>query len=172
MVISALICGLIWSVMWSVYVFLILKYYPFSMLHDYPKDIQAAAAIDKPSEEQEKAAKRFGAVGSLIILGTLLAFGLLRFHSEQVSFLQVLEYLFIVAMTWNVADLLVMDWLIVCTITPKWVVIRGTEGCKGYKDYLFHFKGFLIGCVYTAIMAVLFSGIDYAILRFLIRSRL
>lgn len=110
------------------------------MLHDYPKDIQAAAAIDKPTKEQEKAAKRFGAVGGLIILGTLLAFGSLHFHNEQVSFLQVFEYLFIVAMTWNVVDLLVMDWLIVCTITPKWVVIRGTEGCKGYKDYLFHFN--------------------------------
>ncbi len=163
---NALICGLIWSVMWSVYVFLILKCYPFSMLHDYPKDIQAAAAIDKPTKEQEKAAKRFGAVGGLIILGTLLAFGSLHFHNEQVSFVQVLIYLFIVAMTWNVVDLLVMDWLIVCTITPKWVVIRGTEGCKGYKDYLFHFKGFLIGCVYTTIMAVFFSGIDYGILSF------
>lgn len=166
MIMNALICGLIWSVMWSVYVFLILKCYPFSMLHDYPKDIQAAAAIDKPTKEQEKAAKRFGAVGGLIILGTLLAFGSLHFHNEQVSFVQVLIYLFIVAMTWNVVDLLVMDWLIVCTITPKWVVIRGTEGCKGYKDYLFHFKGFLIGCVYTTIMAVFFSGIDYGILSF------
>lgn len=165
---NALICGLIWSVMWSVYVFLILKCYPFSMLHDYPKDIQAAAAIDKPTKEQEKAAKRFGAVGGLIIFVVLLLFGLLRFYTEQVSFVQVLIYLFIVAMTWNVVDLLVMDWLIVCTITPKWVVIRGTEDCKGYKDYLFHFKGFLIGCVYTTIMAVLFSGIDYVIFCFLI----
>ena len=165
---NALIGGLIWSVMWSVYVFLILKCYPFSMLHDYPKDIQAAAQIDKPTKEQQKAAKRFGAVGGLIIFVVLLLFGLLRFYTEQVSFVQVLIYLFIVAMTWNVVDLLVMDWLIVCTITPKWVVIRGTEGCKGYKDYLFHFKGFLIGCVYTTIMAVLFSGIDYVILCFLI----
>ena len=165
---NALICSLIWSVMWSIYVFLILKNYPFSMLHDYPKDIQAAAAIDTPLKEQEKAAKRFGAVGGLIIFVVLLLFGLLRFYTEQVSFVQVLIYLFIVAMTWNVVDLLVMDWLIVCTITPKWVVIRGTEGCKGYKDYLFHFKGFLIGCVYTTIMAMLFSGIDYGILRFLI----
>ncbi len=168
MVINALICGLIWSVMWSVYVFLILKYYPFSMLHDYPEDIQAAAAIDKPSKEQEKAARRFGAVGGFIIFVILLIFGLMRFYSEQASFVQVHIYLFIVAMTWNVVDLLVMDWLIVCTITPKWVVIRGTEGCKGYKDYLFHFKGFLIGCVYTTIMAVLFSWIDYGILRLLI----
>ena len=65
MIMNELICGLIWSVMWSVYVFLILKCYPFSMLHDYPKDIQAAAAIDKPTKEQEKAAKRFGAVAVL-----------------------------------------------------------------------------------------------------------
>lgn len=64
--------------------------------------------------------------------------------------------------------LLIMDWLIICIITPKWVVIEGTEGCKGYKDYMFHFKGFLIGCVYTAIMAVIMTGVDYLILRFLI----
>ena len=168
MMLQALGYGLIWSVMWSVYVFLILKFYPFSMLHDYPKDIQAAATIEKPTKAQEKAAKRFGAVGGLIIFGVLLAFGLLRFHSEQASFLQVLKYIFIIAMTWNVVDLLVMDWLIVCTITPKWIVLSGTEGCKGYKDYLYHFKGFLLGCVYTSIMALLFSGIDYAILRLVI----
>jgi hypothetical protein len=71
-------------------------------------------------------------------------------------------------MMWNTIDLLVMDWLLVCSITPKIVVIEGTEGCKGYKDYMFHFKGFLIGCVYTAIMAIIFSGITYGILRFFI----
>ena len=82
--------------------------------------------------------------------------------------MQVLKYIFIIAVTWNVVDLLIMDRLIVCTITPKWIILRGTEGCKGYKDYFFHFKGFLIGCVYTAMMSLLFSGIDYAVLRFLI----
>lgn len=58
--------------------------------------------------------------------------------------------------------------LIICRITPKWVVLEGTEGCKGYKDYMYHFKGFLIGCVYTLIMAVVITGVDYLILRFLI----
>lgn len=168
MMIHALAYGLIWSAMWSVYVFLILKFYPFSMLHDYPKDIQAAATIEKPTTAQEKAAKLFGAVGGLVVFAMLLAFGLLQFHGEHTSYLQVLKYIFVIAMTWNVVDLLIMDWLIVCTITPKWIVLSGTEGCKGYKDYLFHFKGFLIGCVYTTIIALLFSGIDYAVLRFLI----
>ncbi len=168
MIMNALIYGLIWAAMWSIYVFLILKYFPFSMLHDFPKDIQAATTIKKPTKAQEQSAKLFGAVGGFVIFGVLLLFGLLRFHGEQASFRQVLKYIFIIAMTWNVVDLLVMDWLIVCTITPKWIVLSGTDGCKGYKDYFYHFKGFLIGCVYTTIMSLLFSGIDYAILRFLI----
>ncbi len=37
---------------------------------------------------------------------------------------------------------------------------KRTEDCKGYIDYFFHFKGFQIGCVYTALTALLFSGID------------
>ena len=103
-----------------------------------------------------------------MIFGSLLAFGLTRFAAAQTSFFAVLIYVFIIGMMWNAIDLLVMDWLLVCSITPKIVVIEGTEGCKGYKDYMFHFKGFLIGCVYTAIMAIIFSGITYGILRFFI----
>ena len=45
-------------------------------------------------------------------------------------------------------------------------ILVGTDGCNGYKDYLFHFKGFLIGCVYTTIIALLFSGIDYVLLHY------
>ena len=168
MLINAFIAGLVWSALWIVYVFLILKRYPWEMLHDYPEDIQKASALPEPFPEQKKQAKIFGSVGGIVIFGVLLLFGLLHFSGEAVSFWSVLIYIFIVAMTWNVADLIVMDFLIICTITPKWVMIDGTEGCKGYHDYLFHFKGFLIGCVYTAIMAVIFSGIDFAVLNFII----
>lgn len=72
-------------------------------------------------------------------------------------------FIFIIAMMWNAINLLIMDWLIFCTIAPKWVVIEGTEGCGGYKDYMYHFKGFLIGCIYTTIMAVIIASIDYLI---------
>jgi hypothetical protein len=37
-----------------------------------------------------------------------------------------------------------------CTITPRFVVIPGTEGMAGYKDYVFHLRGFLIGSVISA----------------------
>ena len=42
------------------------------MLHDYPKDIQEASTLKKPSKKQEKASKLFGAVGGLIIFGVLI----------------------------------------------------------------------------------------------------
>jgi len=35
----------------------------------------------------------------------------------------------------------VLDWLIFVTIQPDFVVIPGTEGLAGYKDYGFHFLG-------------------------------
>ena len=165
---TAIIEGLIWSVLWIIYVYIIVKCFPWQMLHDYPKDIQEAASLKEPTKKQNKDAKIFSAIGALVIFGALLFFGIFQFRRESTSFLTLFGFIFIIAMMWNVVDLLVMDWLVICTITPKWVVIEGTDGCSGYKDYRYHFNGFLIGCVYTAIMAVIFTGIDYLILRFLI----
>ena len=47
-------------------------------------------------------------------MGTALSLGLLRFHAERADFLTLLWFLFIIAMSWNVIDLLVMDWLLLC----------------------------------------------------------
>ena len=168
MYLDAVIKGLIWSVLWIIYVYVIVTKYPWQMLHEYPKDIQKASTLPEPTTEQKKNAKLFGAIGSLVIFGALITFGLIRFAGSRESYGKVLLYIFIIAMIWNIADLLIMDWLIICRITPKWVVIPGTEGCSGYKDYFFHFKGFLIGCVYTGIMSLLISGVCYLILTYLI----
>lgn len=164
----ALIEGLIWSVLWIIYVYVIVTKFPWQMMHDYPEDIQKAATLAEPTDRQNKNAKLFGLIGSLVIFASLIAFGLAQFYQKDLSFLAILIHIFIIGMTWNIIDLLIMDWLIICIITPKWVVIEGTEGCKGYKDYMYHFKGFLIGCVYTTIMALIISGVDYLLLRFVL----
>ena len=100
----------------------------------------------------------------MIILITLAVFGIEHFRNTVFSFFELFLFLFIIGQTWNAVDLIIMDFLIVCTLRPKWVVLPGTDGCLGYGDYFFHFKGFLIGCVYTAIMALLIAGIDWAVL--------
>ena len=160
--------GIIWSVLWVIYVYVIVTKYPWQMLHDYPEDIQKASTLPEPTDKQNRNARIFGIVGSLVIFASLIAFGIIQFSSNKTSFVSICLFIFIIAMIWNVVDLLVMDWLIICIITPEWVVIEGTDGCKGYKDYMFHFKGFLIGCVYTIILSLFISGVDYLLLRFLI----
>ncbi|MCR5098923.1 MAG: hypothetical protein K6B14_08245 [Lachnospiraceae bacterium] len=168
MMLTAIIEGLIWSVLWIIYVYIIVKRFPWEMLHDYPEDIQKASTLPEPSIDQMNNAKLFSAVGSILIFGSLIAFGLMKFRSETVPFITILLFIFAIAMIWNVVDLLVMDWIIICRITPKWVVIKGTEGCEGYHDYMYHFKGFLIGCIYTTVLSIVISGIVYALLKFLI----
>lgn len=165
MMATALVEGLIWSVMWMVFVYVIIRYFPWEMVHDYPKDIQENHTIPEPTPLQKRNAKLFQIIASLAIFGALFLFGFLQFRGDRTGFLTILLFTFIVVFTWNVVDLLLMDWLIVCTVTPKWIVLPGTEGCAGYKDYGFHFKGFLIGCVYSCLMALIVSGILYGILR-------
>ena len=87
---TALFLGLIWSGLWMAFLYVIMKCFPWEMLHDYPEDVRRA-----------------------------------------------------------------------------WLIIPGTENCSSYSDYGHHFKGFLIGCIYTTLMALIFAGIDYALLYFL-----
>ncbi len=35
-------------------------------------------------------------------------------------------------------DILVIDWLIICTLRPRRLVYPGTENCAGWGDYGFH----------------------------------
>ena len=109
MCITAIIEGFIWSVLWIIYVYVIVTKYPWQMMHDYPEDIQKAARLADPTEKQNKSAKLFGLAGSLIIFATLILFGLFYFENIEVTFLKVFTFIFIIAMTWNVIDLLVMN---------------------------------------------------------------
>ena len=49
MVITALIEGLIWSVLWIIYVYVFVTKYPWEMMHDYPEDIQKASTLPEPT---------------------------------------------------------------------------------------------------------------------------
>ena len=159
---TALLLGLIWSGLWMAFLYVIMKYFPWEMLHDYPEDVRKASILPEPTGKQKRNAKIFGGIGSVLLFGDLIEVGLLRFRAERADFLTMFWFLFIIAMSWNVIDHMVMDWLLVCTVRPAWLIIPGTENCSSYSDYGYHFKGFLIGCIYTTIMALIFAGIDYA----------
>ena len=167
MIANALFSGMIWSVLWIAYVYMLLKWFPWEMVHEYPDDIKEKTTLKEPNTKQKTQAKLYGGLAS-IALFLILAFFPVQYFQQYSSFLQVFCYTWIIAFTWNVVDLIIMDWLLVCTITPDWLVLPGTKGCKGYKDYKFHFIGFLQGCIYISITALLMAGVAYLILKYLI----
>lgn len=54
---------------------------------------------------------------------------------------------------WNLLDLVLLDWFLLMTLKPSFMILPGTEGMKGYRDYAFHFRKFLNGIVFTLILS-------------------
>ena len=63
------------------------------------------------------------------------------------SFRELFAYAFGVLFIFNLFDLVILDWLIVCWIKPRWVILPGTEHIVIPNPYLHHFKEFLMGTV-------------------------
>ena len=61
------------------------------------------------------------------------------------SFRELFAYAFGVLFIFNLVDLLILDWLIVCWFRPRWVILPGTEHIVIPSPYLHHFEGFVMG---------------------------
>ena len=142
--------GMIFSLIVSVFIVVTLRLNPRIWLQDYPQDIQSRVL---PKTEKEKRLSLILGIPFLILLIAvpfLSTLVLKHQHHGTLSFISLALHAFGVVFVFNVVDWLVLDWLMFCTITPKFVVIPGTEGAEGYKNYWFHFRGFLIGTVFSA----------------------
>ena len=52
-----------------------------------------------------------------------------------------------------------LDWLLFCTLRPRAIILPGTEGMAGYRDYRFHFVGFLKGLAFCLVGAAVIAGL-------------
>ena len=55
-------------------------------------------------------------------------------------------------------DLVILDWLIVSTITPEFVIIPGTEKAD-YKDFSHHYKAHARAAVPLVLLCIIFAEI-------------
>lgn len=127
---------------------------------DYPDDV--LAAVPPKTEREQRQAVILGLPLLVFMIGIPLYSGLTfsaAFAGEP-SFWLLAGHIFLVLMVPFLWDLIVLDWLVFCTITPSFVVIPGTEGFAGYKDYLFHLKGHTKGLfLYMIPLTLLTAGI-------------
>ncbi|MHA1969653.1 MAG: hypothetical protein ACW964_17875 [Candidatus Hodarchaeales archaeon] len=66
--------------------------------------------------------------------------------------------MFFMVFLFFLVDLVVLDWLIISKITPKFVIIDGTTP-EDYKNFSHHYKGHLIASIPLILICVLFSAI-------------
>lgn len=154
-----LIDGAIVSAIASLYLLAVLYLNPRLFLQDYPKDIQSSAP------QKTKNEKRLSIVlGTPFLLFLFLGPFISTLHLEflsgsEISFLVAFSHAFGVVFVFNLVDWLILDWLIFCTITPGFMVIPGTEGMAGYKDYSFHFRAFLVGTVFSIVAGLIVGSL-------------
>ena len=147
--------GLLYSLLGSVALLLIALNGPRLMLQDYPKEIRQA--VPPKTKAERRRLTGLGIPFVLVLVGFPLLIGIHYARQGSADFWQVMRVVWGLMPFFNVYDLLVIDWLIVCFITPRLVVIPGTEGNPGYKNYRFHFVGFLKGIGITFLIALLLS---------------
>lgn len=130
---------------------------PRIMLQDYPKAIQALVPPKTPKE------KRLTIYYSIAFIIIFLGYPFIVAHNAATTFNwqfgQTFLFLSLLTQFINLFDLLVIDWLMFCFITPGFVVLKGTEGHPAYKDYYFHFKTFTKGLVISTVIALVVAGL-------------
>lgn len=132
-------------------------YNPRLMMQDYPPAIKAAVP---PKTDREKRLSTWLGLPFLFVLFLYPVYATFTFRAGgEAGFLALFGYAFGIAFAFNLWDWLVLDWLIFCTLTPKWFVLPGSEGHPAYKDYAFHFRGFLIGTAFSTVMGLIAAGI-------------
>ncbi len=164
LLLNALVYGVLLSLLLAAVIGLSFAVAPDMWVGDYPPDIrQAYGPVSGKG-------RRFRPLFGLLFFGTAIAVVALSFAAlrdaapAELTFADLFLTGFIVLMVFNAFDLLIVDWLVFVNIQPQPIILPGTEGMAGYKDYAFHFRGFVVGIVISAIGAAVMSAIAYVLL--------
>ncbi len=157
--VGIVVYGTLLSVLTSLILVLAVLFNPRFARNDLPKDIQNEVP---PLTRREKQQALFFLVPLIaLMVGIPLAFGL-ELKGEQgsgVSYLALAGHILAVLLAANIFELLVVDWLVYCTIRPKRLVIPSTEGMAGYRDYVHHLRSHARGAAVMLLLSLALAGV-------------
>ncbi len=121
-------------------------------------------AIKNKVPPQTKREKSLAAIVSVPWLLFVLGFPILSTYmldsklGNEIPFWIAFLNLFLLVLLATMGDLLILDWLVVSKITPKFVIIPGTIE-EDYKDFSHHFKGHAKAAVVQILICLIIAGI-------------
>ncbi|MFX0090624.1 MAG: nitroreductase [Candidatus Hodarchaeota archaeon] len=163
LLVNIILHGFIYAFIVTAYLlFIMIKFGPRIWAYsDYPKAIKDAVP---PQTKKEKKIAAILGLPFFIITLSIPFISTLILKTQlggEISLLFAFLNTFGVAIFANIADLVILDWLIVGTITPQFVILPGTEHMKNkeYKDFkCSHVKGHItVGIPITAILSLIIA---------------
>lgn len=156
----ALIHGVIISLLLTIVLSVSLVICAEMWLNDYPPDVREKYGEMSDQAKKQRIPLGIAFFGAIIVPLSIGVAQILRASPDGSIFGGLFLYGFTTLLFFNLYDLVILDWLIFVTIQPAFIILPGTEGLSGYKDYYFHFKGFLKGIGFCAIGGLIVAGIS------------
>ena len=156
----------IYSIVGSIYlvVLLMIDNRMFLTKGDYPDDV--LAAVPPRTKEETRKATILSVpwfLWSLAVPG----YSAFRFAAQAEAmppYWAVSLHAFLIFFSFWLVDLVVLDIIMFAGITPKFVVIPGTEGFPGYKDIGMHLRGhFKTGLPLLIVLGLVAGGIVWLV---------
>jgi hypothetical protein len=156
---SVVVYGAVLSVLTSLIFLSSVLFNPRFARNDLPQDIRERVPPLTKREKLHAVAFLLPAMALTIGIPLALALSLRREYGSAISFLSLTGHILAVLLMANVFELLVVDWLVFCTLTPKRLVIPGTEGMAGYRDYLHQLKSHVRGALAMVLLSLVLAGV-------------
>ncbi|MFW9986151.1 MAG: hypothetical protein ACFFDJ_06290 [Candidatus Odinarchaeota archaeon] len=159
-----LIHATIFAIIFTLYLFAIMRGLSprVCAMSDYPPEITDHVP---PQTDAEKRQARIVYIPFLVIgIAYPLAatYFLKILNSGVISFLDAFLSVFVILIFGFLADYIILDFLIVGTLTPDFVILPGTEHMrdKEYKDFRkYHAKGHIKGLLLIVILSLLLAAV-------------
>lgn len=124
--------------------------------------------IQRKIPEKSKMEKRQSLVVLILFLTVLIVLPSIAVvnYGNQMTLVKAFIITYNINFLFNITDLLLIDWLIICTITPSFIKFNGVDETV-YKNYRKHLMDFFRGAIIIIVPSVFSSLFGIFIIRYI-----
>jgi hypothetical protein len=155
----SLLYGAVLSALLSAFIVATLLFRPMIWINDAPPDLRAAAGPMSAADHRFQRVSGAVFILLLVALAVMNLVGLRALAGGALTFWQAALAVFVVVMTFNTVDLLLLDWLLVERLLAERIVLPNAPGVRFTTGDAYHLRGFLIGTGLSLVAAVVIGGV-------------
>jgi hypothetical protein len=147
--------GLLISLLLTIIIFGSLYINPRLWLQDFPRQIREKAPPLTPAEKRLRTVIMVLFLAAVVVPLYISALRVEATNGGNAAFLTVFVHVFLVFNIFNLFDALVIDYLILAQMRPKFALIPEAEGLEHlFMDWRMHVGNYLKGIVFCAVFSL------------------